>query len=239
MIIKLKGSSSSGWYGPPRGTHSGEKHRSVGSGKASKSKPVVKKPTASLPTVSTLSQIEVETSGAFGKVQAYWIMPDGELHDVNASGVPEDWDTSGQHWGSLIAYPEAFGLDKRLIDDLSGLDRTSFSAGVSDWSDKALAAATRNGAVRVGSSVWANGKGEIYIEGLPNSRAGIRRMQDMILVNKNVPDRKGVEYIWDPIGTTNSYTFSWAELMAANDTRDLKDETLKISSKIFLRLRYA
>jgi len=36
MKLTLKGSSSSGWYAPGRGTHTGEKHRAVGSGKAGK-----------------------------------------------------------------------------------------------------------------------------------------------------------------------------------------------------------
>jgi hypothetical protein len=34
VLVVLKGSASSGWYAPPKGTHSGEKHRSVGSGKS-------------------------------------------------------------------------------------------------------------------------------------------------------------------------------------------------------------
>jgi len=36
MKLTLKGSSSSGWYSPPEGTHTGEKHRAIGSGKATK-----------------------------------------------------------------------------------------------------------------------------------------------------------------------------------------------------------
>lgn len=43
MLVTLrsptyKGSSSSGWYAPPKGTHTGEKHRQVGSGKVNWSK---------------------------------------------------------------------------------------------------------------------------------------------------------------------------------------------------------
>lgn len=34
VTVILKGSSSSGWYAPPTGTHSGERHREIGSGKA-------------------------------------------------------------------------------------------------------------------------------------------------------------------------------------------------------------
>lgn len=34
MLIILKGSSSSGWYAPPRGTHTGELHNQVGSGRS-------------------------------------------------------------------------------------------------------------------------------------------------------------------------------------------------------------
>jgi hypothetical protein len=34
LNITLKGGPSSGWYAPPKGTHSGEKHRNVGSGKS-------------------------------------------------------------------------------------------------------------------------------------------------------------------------------------------------------------
>jgi hypothetical protein len=34
VTLKFKGSAASGWYAPPKGTHSGEKHRSVGSGKS-------------------------------------------------------------------------------------------------------------------------------------------------------------------------------------------------------------
>jgi len=44
--ITLKGSSSSGWYAPGRGTHTGEKHRAIGSGKSGKArgkKPAVSK----------------------------------------------------------------------------------------------------------------------------------------------------------------------------------------------------
>lgn len=37
ILITFKGSASSGWYSPPKGTHSGEKHRSVGSGRGKKS----------------------------------------------------------------------------------------------------------------------------------------------------------------------------------------------------------
>jgi len=41
MKITLKGSPTSGWYAPPRGTHSGEKHRAVGSGRAGKKKHIL------------------------------------------------------------------------------------------------------------------------------------------------------------------------------------------------------
>lgn len=34
LVITIKGSASSGWYAPPKGTHTGEQHRAVGSGKA-------------------------------------------------------------------------------------------------------------------------------------------------------------------------------------------------------------
>jgi hypothetical protein len=34
VLVHLKGSSTSGWYAPPKGTHSQEKHVSVGSGKS-------------------------------------------------------------------------------------------------------------------------------------------------------------------------------------------------------------
>ena len=33
MRLTIKGSPASGWYAPPKGTHSGEEHRAVGSGK--------------------------------------------------------------------------------------------------------------------------------------------------------------------------------------------------------------
>lgn len=33
MKVVLRGASTSGWYSPPKGTHSGERHRTVGSGK--------------------------------------------------------------------------------------------------------------------------------------------------------------------------------------------------------------
>lgn len=33
-MLVLKGGKGSGWFAPPKGSHSGEKHRSVGSGKA-------------------------------------------------------------------------------------------------------------------------------------------------------------------------------------------------------------
>lgn len=36
VLVTVKGSSTSGWYAPPRGTHTGEKHRAVGSGKTGK-----------------------------------------------------------------------------------------------------------------------------------------------------------------------------------------------------------
>lgn len=36
MTIILKGGPNSGWFSPPKGTHSGEKHISVGSGKSTK-----------------------------------------------------------------------------------------------------------------------------------------------------------------------------------------------------------
>jgi hypothetical protein len=35
-MLRLKGSPSSGWYAPPKGTHSQERHVSVGSGKSGK-----------------------------------------------------------------------------------------------------------------------------------------------------------------------------------------------------------
>lgn len=38
LIVQVKGSPVSGWYSPPKGTHSGDKHREVGSGKAIVSK---------------------------------------------------------------------------------------------------------------------------------------------------------------------------------------------------------
>ena len=41
--LTLKGSPTSGWYSPPKGTHSGDKHREVGSGKAIISKKPVPK----------------------------------------------------------------------------------------------------------------------------------------------------------------------------------------------------
>ena len=34
LVIVLKGGPTSGWYAPPKGTHSGEEHEKVGSGKA-------------------------------------------------------------------------------------------------------------------------------------------------------------------------------------------------------------
>lgn len=38
LKITLKGGKGSGWHAPPRGTHSGDKHRAVGSGKATTKK---------------------------------------------------------------------------------------------------------------------------------------------------------------------------------------------------------
>jgi len=54
MKLTLKGSSSSGWYSPPEGTHTGEKHRVIGSGKAGKGKPVTKKPVEKKPITARL-----------------------------------------------------------------------------------------------------------------------------------------------------------------------------------------
>lgn len=44
ILLTYKGSATSGWYAPPRGTHSGSKHRAVGSGKAVKPKAKPKAP---------------------------------------------------------------------------------------------------------------------------------------------------------------------------------------------------
>ena len=38
LTLVLKGSKTSGWFAPPRGDHSGDKHRAVGSGKSVKRK---------------------------------------------------------------------------------------------------------------------------------------------------------------------------------------------------------
>lgn len=57
MKLVLKGSATSGWYSPPRGDHTGAKHRAAGSGKAAVAvkkkpklvaKPVVKKKPATV-----------------------------------------------------------------------------------------------------------------------------------------------------------------------------------------------
>lgn len=56
LRITLKGGKGSGWHAPPRGTHSGDKHRAVGSGKSVKPKETVGGGTAApaeLPPVET------------------------------------------------------------------------------------------------------------------------------------------------------------------------------------------
>lgn len=36
LLVTSKGGPESGWYAPPKGTHTGEKHRAVGSGQSAK-----------------------------------------------------------------------------------------------------------------------------------------------------------------------------------------------------------
>jgi hypothetical protein len=135
MIILLKGGPSSGWFAPPKGTHSGKKHRAAGSGKSGKTGMVggssggtaEQKAAADISRESSAEALALHTvgkasevrSGPFGKgyfITGYDIFTgksDGDLVDVTSDFGAETND----HVGFLIAteYPKALGMQKSEI----------------------------------------------------------------------------------------------------------------------------
>ena len=87
MKIILKGGPNSGWHAPPKGTHSGEKHRSVGSGTSGESE------------VLDFGHLDVDPDSRFWN-------DDAKALRKAASELFEDQDASRKEFNTLSKYQQ-------------------------------------------------------------------------------------------------------------------------------------
>lgn len=218
----MKCSKSQAWYngwivtrrgGPGSGHHG---HKGVpGQKGGSLPRAAVVAPTSGVGFVQTIDDVIARQLGNKTTSKTYWIMPDGKaLLDVNAD-IPIQ---TGTHASGVISYPEQFGLDQNLIDEAREYQKQGHYPLLTGGTY--MGEAIANGAARV-QHLIGPAKRQVIIDGLFDDRKSLRKIQDMILISRMIPDDKGAEYTWTPDKSNNFYSFTWDRLMAAGSLSDL------------------
>jgi hypothetical protein len=183
-------------------------------------------------------------SGDMGK--GYFITPEDKLVDITG-----DFGAgTNDHVGYMVAsdHGEKLGVDKKILDKFTALNDALYGEDGAfgsnklgftddeidtlefDWSD-AYADMWQDiyegaGLVRVrefAGLAHRGGKRQIAIDGIPDTRRGVGRLQDLVLQGQITSDKNAV-YSVETLGFGGNYTFDWNKLMMARYPRDLKDD---------------
>lgn len=127
FILRVKGSPTSGWYSPPKGTHSGERHQAVGSGKVRLTGKKPKSVTAVKKKPVSLAPIKISTTDELYNyaTETGWPQWRDSLSDDEVKAyLRYSSDAAEVSVNEYWRHRSEYGYDKSIEDAAKVIDRT-------------------------------------------------------------------------------------------------------------------